>query len=476
MADKTFTYTNDFDNPESPVSGNLTTTSQPGTSPGNPGGAPALNTTIQASRQDGDADRELVLYDGRNVGGFAEFFREPFRADSDETAKPVISEFTMNARVDLIDNSGASTGNGKINGYSFNFGNTSTLPGGTGGALENGVSEGLAIRVLPASDRVQIVWNGTVLSQVVSQNSGDFAANLEFLRVLNMNVSVSETGLVRLIMNEELNTATRLELTAQIPQVDGRSGLTSADQSDWGFSFAGRTGLNAGEVWVDDITLSGRIVCFAKGTLITTATGPKAVEDLQTGDLVLTLDHGYQPLRWIGSWHADAPALAAKPQLQPILIRQNALGPQMPSADLTVSPQHRILVASAIVERMCKVPEVCVAAKHLLGHPGVEIAATPEGVTYYHFLCDAHEIVMANGAWAESLLIAPQMYQSLPWSSVTRIFQLFPRLLSLLDNPQPARANLARKQARKLVERHVRNNKPLVTAAFIDPKVATKAG
>jgi len=476
MADKTFTYTNDFDNPESPVSGNLTTTSQPGTSPGNTGGAPALNTTIQASRQDVDADQKLVLYDGSNVGGFAEFFREPFRADSDETAKPVISEFTVNARVDLIDNGGASTGNGKVNGYSFNFGNTSTLPGGTGGALENGVSEGLAIRVLPASDRVQIVWNGTVLSQVVWQNFSDFAANLEFLKVLNMNVSVSETGLVTLIMNEELNTAARLELTAQIPQVDGRSGLTSADQSDWGFSFAGRTGQNAGEVWVDDIALSGRTICFAKGTLITTATGPKAIEDLQTGDLVLTLDHGLQQVRWIDSWHADAAKLAAKPQAQPIVIRQNALGANMPSADLTVSPQHRIMVASAIVERMCNTPEVCVAAKHLLGHPGVETAAAPEGVTYYHFLCDSHEIVMANGAWAESLLIAPQMYKSLPWSSVTRIFQLFPQMIDLLDNPQPARPSMTRKQAKQMVERHVRNGKPLVADLSAAPRDRRAAG
>ena len=56
-----------------------------------------------------------MLYDGRNVGGFAEFFSEPFRAGPGEPEKPVISEFSMNARLDLIDNGGATTGNGKIN-------------------------------------------------------------------------------------------------------------------------------------------------------------------------------------------------------------------------------------------------------------------------------------------------------------------------------------------------------------------------
>jgi len=476
MGSQSFTYTNNFDNPQSPASGNLTTTMQSGTAPGNTGTAPALNTTILPSRQDADADRELVLYDGRNVGGFAEFFSEPFRAGPGEPEKPVISEFSMNARLDLIDNGGATTGNGKINGFSFNFGETSTLPGGTRGALENGVSEGLSIRVLPSSDRVQIVWNGVVLSEAVSQNPNDFAARLENLRVLNMSVTVNDAGFVRVILNEELSPGTRLEFTAQIPPVDGKSGLTFADQADWGFSFAGRTAQNAGEVWIDDIRLSGTMVCFAKGTMITTATGPKAVEDLQPGDLVLTRDHGLQPIRWTGCWHADAAKLAAKPQAQPIVIRQNALGANMPSADLTVSPQHRIMVASAIIERMCNAPEVCVAAKHLLGHPGVETAAAPDGVTYYHFLCDLHEIVLANGAWAESLLIAPEMYQSLPWSSVTRIFQLFPNLKALLDNPQPARPSMTRKQAAKMVERHVHNDKPLVTTALASPKGVRAAG
>lgn len=465
MADKTFTYTNDFDGGEN-ISGSLSVTIRPG----QPSQTTGTNTQIRDSSNDNDTDNELILYSGRQVGGFAEFFDERFAAVDGQPSGAKATSFTMVANVDIIPSNVDATGNGRVDGFSFNFGKTSTLsPIGDGvntalqGTLESGVATGLSIRVIPINNVIQIAWDGVVLNQLTG------VTNLETLPAGQMAVSVSESGLV------SVNFVGR-QLSATIPAVDGQPGLAAADQSDWGFSFAGRTGGNAGEIWVDDIVLSGRIVCFAKGTLITTATGPKAVEDLQTGDLVLTLDHGYQPLRWIGSWHADAAALAAKPQAQPILIRQNALGPHMPSADLTVSPQHRILVASAIVERMCKVPEVCVAAKHLLGHPGVDIAATPEGVTYYHFLCDAHQIVMANGAWAESLLIAPQMYQSLPWSSVTRIFQLFPRLLSLLANPQPARASLARKQARKLVERHVRNNKPLVTAAFIDPKTASKAG
>jgi hypothetical protein len=40
--------------------------------------------------------------------------------------------------------------------------------------------------------------------------------------------------------------------------------------------------------------------CFTAGTLIDTPTGAKPVETLRTGDLVHTLHHGPQSIRWIG--------------------------------------------------------------------------------------------------------------------------------------------------------------------------------
>ncbi len=42
------------------------------------------------------------------------------------------------------------------------------------------------------------------------------------------------------------------------------------------------------------------VPCFVAGTPIDTASGPRAIETLRPGDLVRTLDHGLQPLRWIG--------------------------------------------------------------------------------------------------------------------------------------------------------------------------------
>lgn len=465
MADKSFTYTNNFDGGEN-VSGSLSVTVRPGQASQTTG----TNAQIRDSANDGDNDNELIVYSGRQVGGFAEFADERFDAVGGQPSDARATSFTMTANVDIVPSNVNSSGNGQIDGFSFNFGRTSTLPAaGDGvtsaqqGSLEQGLSTGLSIRVMPFNQSIQIVWNGNVLNQL------NGLTNLENLAAGQMTVSVQENGLVNVNFNG-------IQLNAMIPSVDGKSGLTAADQTDWGFSFAGRTGGNAGEIWVDDIALTGRIVCFTKGTMIATASGAKAVEDLQPGDLVLTRDHGLQPIRWAGHWQADAAKLALQPSLQPVLIRKGALGRDMPASDMMVSGQHRIMVASAIVERMFDAQEMFVAAKHLIGLPGVESAALNDGVTYYHILCDAHEIVWANGAWAETLLIAPEMYESLPWSSVTRIFQLFPNLKALLDNPQPARPSMTRKQAAKMVQRHIHNDKPLVTNDFASPKGVRAAG
>ena len=56
-------------------------------------------------------------------------------------------------------------------------------------------------------------------------------------------------------------------------------------------------------------TLSGALVCFASGTLIKTPNGQTLIEQLAPGDMVLTMDHGPQPIRWIGSSKRTRPAI-----------------------------------------------------------------------------------------------------------------------------------------------------------------------
>lgn len=198
------------------------------------------------------------------------------------------------------------------------------------------------------------------------------------------------------------------------------------------------------------------VTCFGMGTMIDTASGPRAVETLRPGDLVLSRDHGPQPLRWLGRAHVAADRLEARPNLRPILIRAGALGSGSPARDLVVSPQHRMLIRSRIAHRLFENGEILVAAKHLVGLPGIEVTVPAGGVTYFHLLFDRHEIVMSDGAWSESLFTGPQALDSISDAARREILALFPELAAGRV-PQPARRLLTGREARQLADRQRRN-------------------
>lgn len=205
------------------------------------------------------------------------------------------------------------------------------------------------------------------------------------------------------------------------------------------------------------------VPCFTTGTLIETSSGPRAIETLRPGDLVVTRDHGLRSIAWIGHRHLDGHRLDLCPNLRPILLRAGALGPGLPERDLTVSPQHRILVTSRIARRMFDQDEILVAAKHLANHPGIEVLCPDRGVTYWHMLFENHELVLSNGAWTESLFTGPQAMQAVGDAARREILSLFPKLAQPGYRPRSARRLLNGREGRKLAERHARNGKPLVS-------------
>lgn len=204
--------------------------------------------------------------------------------------------------------------------------------------------------------------------------------------------------------------------------------------------------------------------CFTRGTMIDTPRGPVAIEPLTEGDLVITKDHGPQPIRWIGSSPISEIGLLHNEKIRPILIRKGALGNGHPSADLMVSPQHRILVRSNIARRMFGADEVLVAAKQLLQIDGIDVVTDAQGVEYFHMLFDRHEIVVSNGAETESLFTGPMALKALSAEAREEIFTLFPELLDRDYAPTPARVLVSGRQARKLAVRHMQNRRDLVAA------------
>ncbi|MCW1932174.1 Hint domain-containing protein [Pararhodobacter zhoushanensis] len=169
------------------------------------------------------------------------------------------------------------------------------------------------------------------------------------------------------------------------------------------------------------------IICFTPGTLIDTTRGRVAVEDLVIGDKVLTRDHGYQDLTWTGRRDLTQAELASCPSAAPIRIKAGALGRDLPERDLTVSPRHRMLVTGARAELMFGEREVLVAAADLLGLPGVE-QVTEGAVSYIHVMCEAHQIIRAEGSWTESFQPAEAVINALESETRAELLGLFPEL------------------------------------------------
>ncbi len=202
------------------------------------------------------------------------------------------------------------------------------------------------------------------------------------------------------------------------------------------------------------------VVCFCEGTQIATDQGLKNVEDLVAGDLVETLDNGFQAVRWVFARQISLAKMITTPKIAPITIRKGALGDGTPAHDLSVSPQHRILIKGPIAKRMFDHDEVLVAAKHLLSLDGVETAPAPKTVCYVHFLCDRHEVVYANGALAESLLVGPEAIKSLPDEALEELRELIPDFEDLMlskERPASARHLISGKKGRELAH-HMRES------------------
>ena len=205
-----------------------------------------------------------------------------------------------------------------------------------------------------------------------------------------------------------------------------------------------------GSVTLDDgsvLTFSGieNIICFTPGTRIATARGAVPVEQLQKGDMVITRDHGLQPVRWI-----EARTVPATGALAPVRIAPRVL-PGL-QTELLVSPQHRLLFQGYRAELLFGQSEVLVAATHLVD----DLAVTREAggaVTYVHFLLDQHEIVFADGTPTESFHPGSHGVDALGDPAREELFTLFPALRGDLTQYGPtARRCLKAHEARLIRE------------------------
>lgn len=111
--------------------------------------------------------------------------------------------------------------------------------------------------------------------------------------------------------------------------------------------------------------------------------------------------------------------------------------------------------------RVAGIEEGLVAAKHLIGLPGVEILTDLDSITYVHFMCDQHEVVVSDGALTETLYFGKRTAKTLPETAVDEILEIFPELRASVQHgvlPPSVRPFIKGAHGRKIAQRLVKND------------------
>ena len=131
-------------------------------------------------------------------------------------------------------------------------------------------------------------------------------------------------------------------------------------------------------------------ICFLRGTHIGTPLGEVPVERLHAGDLVLTASGSVRPIIWIGTGDVLA-TRGRRNAATPVIVRRGALAPNVPSRDLRVSKGHSLYLDGALIPVEC-----------LVNHRSIVWDDHAQEVQLYHIELETHDVLLANGAPAES--------------------------------------------------------------------------
>ncbi|WP_138473353.1 Hint domain-containing protein [Poseidonocella sp. HB161398] len=137
------------------------------------------------------------------------------------------------------------------------------------------------------------------------------------------------------------------------------------------------------------------VTCFAAGTLIATPEGETAVEALCIGDTILTSDGRAVAVRWIGRQTVDKRFTPAD-RFLPVRVRAGALGDGLPHGDLVLTADHALVLDGLAINASALVNGTTITVEPAAG--------LPDRVTYYHVETDGHEVILANGAPAETFI------------------------------------------------------------------------
>jgi hypothetical protein len=132
--------------------------------------------------------------------------------------------------------------------------------------------------------------------------------------------------------------------------------------------------------------------CYARGTLLATPSGPRLVEALAEGDLMLTASGAARPVKWLGYRAIDCTRHSRPNDVWPVRIRAGAFAPDAPQRDLYLSPEHAVAMVGVLIPIHRLINDTTVAQERR------------DWVEYWHVELERHDVLLAEGLPCESYL------------------------------------------------------------------------
>jgi autotransporter passenger strand-loop-strand repeat protein len=316
-------------------------------------------------------------------------------ADGDQTVSSggMASFTTVNAlgELDVLSSGTASSatvsGGGRLDVFS---GGTASFTTVSSGGTQLVLSSGTAISTSVDNGGIEFVSSGAA-ANFTTVSSGGFQV---------VSVSTSATG-TTLDLGGSIIVMDFVSSGGGTATLNSSTDVLSVTEGDFSYTqqLAG-TYLSTDSVTLllpssDEFTGGTQVeltstLCFCIDTLIATPTGQVKVQDLAVGDLVMTLRGAARPITWIGTGAVLA-TRGRRNAATPMIVHKGALADNVPTHDLRVTKGHSLYV-----------DHVLIPAEFLVNHRSIEWDDRAQEVKLYHIELETHDVLIANGAPAES--------------------------------------------------------------------------
>ena len=170
---------------------------------------------------------------------------------------------------------------------------------------------------------------------------------------------------------------------------------------------------------------------FARGTVIQTETGDRAIEDLQPGDMIQTSTGEAAKLLWIGSSTFNQNVQEKRTKL--IRVMADTFGQGRPSMFLTLGASARVLHTPDHLRGGDRNARLLTPISTFVDGVNVIEVTPPTSITLFHLCLSRHAAIKAGGIEVETFHPGSQAPKRVSHTIRARFLSLFPHIDQFSD-------------------------------------------